>query len=385
MKAVLKSVYLNLRRLFLNGLGFLLPRSAAPSAYASPARILFVRIDRIGDIVLSTPAISALKERYPAAELTVLSSPVTAPLLAADPRINRVIVWDVSKGWAGLVVIMKIIRGLRFDLVIDPHAEYEVKTALIAFMSGAKIRAGYEVYGRGVFFNVTVAPAKERVHFVKEAFGVLRALGIEAPVGEPKLFPSKEAQGEAGKLLAGYGVNENDLLIAVHPGGYYPSQRWLPERFAWVIAGLMSRYKTKILLIGSASERELVEKIAGSIAGTLSDRTIIKAVDLRTDVLGALIRHSSLFIGNNSGPLHMAGALKVPSISTMGPTDPVRWYPLGSDQVVLRSNLKCSPCNIGGCKSHECMNDLTVDMMMEGVEGLLANRGIAKKELNHEG
>jgi len=80
----------------------------------------------------------------------------------------------------------------------------------------------------------------------------------------------------------------------------------------------------------------------------------------------------------------MAGALKVQSISTMGPTDPVRWSPLGRDQVVLRSDLKCRPCNKGVCRSHECMNDLTVDMMMEGVKGLLARHGIIEKEPRNE-
>lgn len=382
MRDTLKVICLNLRAFLLNVAGVFFPRKAPPPA--SPARVLFIRIDRIGDLVLSTPALKAVKERYPEAELTALVSPVTAPLLAAAPGVSRVIIWDASKGWAGLAGTIKVLRDLHFDLAIDPYADYELRTALIAFLSGAKVRAGYQAYGRGIFFNVPVAPPQERAHFVKDAFGVLKALGIYAPVPDPELFISKEAQGGARKLLAESGVAEKDLLVAIHPGGYYPSQRWLPERFAEVISGLVSRYNAKILLIGGAGERELVKKIADSVTGALSERTIIKAIDLRTDVLCALIRRSRLFIGNNSGPLHMAGALKIPSISTMGPTDPVRWSPLGRDQVVLRSDLKCSPCNKGSCKSHECMNDLTVDMMMEGVESLLSKQGIAGKELSHE-
>ena len=379
MKTLLKSVYLTLRGVILNSLGVLLPRGAAPSSIAAPKKILFIRIDRIGDLVLSTPALRAIKKRYPGAELTVLAGPAAAPLLASDPGVNRVIVWDASKGLREEIKVISLLKGFHFDLAIDPYAEYEAKTALIAFLSGAGTRVGYQSYGRGIFFNVEVSPMAERAHFIDETLEVLKVLGINEPRRDPELFVSEEAAAEARAFLKNSGAEKNGFLVAVHPGGYYESQRWPPESFAAVIGALIEKYGAKVLLIGGLAERELVENIAAGVAGGPGDKNIIKAVNLKTDLLCALMRESRLFIGNNSGPLHIASALKIPSISTMGPTDPVRWYPFGPAQVVLRSELPCSPCNKGLCKTHECMKNITPEMMLENVKRLTGTLGLNGK------
>lgn len=369
MKAVLKNAYLNLRGMLLNGLGLFFSRGAAPS-YASPAKILFIRIDRIGDMVLSTPAIWAVGEKYPSAELCVLASPVTAPLLSADPRVKRVIVWDPSRGRRGALETLRKLREARFDLAIDPCADYELKTALIAFASGAAVRAGSGLYGRGIFFNLKAAPPKERGHFVEEAFEVLKLLGIERAGREPELSINGGAEAEALAFLKNSGAEEHAFLAAVHPGGSYPSQRWHPGGFAEVIRGLIEKRGAKILLIGGGPERDLVGRIAAAAAQGPDKKNIIKVIDFKTDVLAALLRKCRLFIGNNSGPLHMAAALKIPSISTMGPTDPVRWSPLGPEQVVLRTKLPCAPCGGVEC-GRDCMTDITAGMALESVERLL--------------
>jgi ADP-heptose:LPS heptosyltransferase len=136
-------------------------------------------------------------------------------------------------------------------------------------------------------------------------------------------------------------------------------------------------YGAKLLFIGNEEERYLVENICSVLP---YGANVIKAVNIRPDILCALMRRSRLFIGNNSGPLHIAAALGVPGVSTIGPADPVKWSPLGPGQIVLRSDLKCSPCNRGICKGHECMKDISVEMMMDGVSRLLAGQGIAQKE-----
>lgn len=369
MRNVLKAFYLNLRAFLLNVAGVFFPSEAPP--LASPARILFIRIDRIGDMVLSTPAIRAIKEKYPSAELCVLASPVTAPLLAADPRVGKVIVWDSSRGWRGALETVRKLREARFDLAIDPRADYEIKTALIAFASGAKVRAGYALYGRGIFFNLRAAPPKERGHFVEEAFEVLKPLGIKRAGREPELCISGGAEAEASAFLKNSGADEKDFLAAVHPGGCYPSQRWFPDKFVEVIRGLMEKHNARVLLIGSGQERELVDDIADRASKGPDKKNIIKIIDFKMDVLSALIRKCRIFIGNNSGPLHIAAALRIPSVSTMGPTDPVRWRPLGSDQIVLKGNAPCDSCRRGSRGTHECMKDITAAMVLASAERLL--------------
>lgn len=352
MRNILKIIYLNVRAAFLNIAGFFF--SGAAPAPASSARILFIRIDRIGDMVLSTPAIRAISEKYPSAELCVLASPVTAPLIASDPRVGSVVVWDSSLGWRGALAVVRKLREARFDLAIDPCADYGIKTAVIAFASGADVRAGYDLYGRGIFFNLKAALSAEREHFVEEAFGVLKLLGIERAGLEPELHISAGAGAEARTLLKASAAGETEYLVAIHPGGYYPSQRWSPAGFAGVIRALIEKHGAKVLLIGSGRERELVDDVADRACGGLDKKNIIKLINCRADVLAALIKKCRIFIGNNSGPLHIAAALKVPSVSTMGPTDPVKWSPRGAGQVVLKR-----------------MTEITAAMVIESAERLL--------------
>lgn len=374
MKAVIKDIYLKIRLALLRALGFFLGGKTVSLEGFAPRKILLIRVDRLGDMTLTTPAFGALKNKYPGAELCVLAAPAAAALISADPRVDRVILWR-----GGSLRRLKTVLELRrehFDLVIDPLNGYELETALTAFLSGAGLSLGYGSYGRGVFFDLPSDPPG-RVHFAEEAPYLLRLLGISGVPLKPRLFISEEAEAAAAGILADAGFTGKDLIVSIHPGGVYSSKRWAPDRFAEVAARLIRDYGAKLLFIGSEDERALVDGICASLPGS---GNVLKAVNLRPDILCALLRRSRLFIGNNSGPLHMAAAFGVPGVSTMGPADPVKWPPLGPDQVVLRSDLKCSPCNKGVCKGHECMKDLTVGMMMDAAAGLLARQGLSRKE-----
>ncbi|MFA6434228.1 MAG: glycosyltransferase family 9 protein [Elusimicrobiales bacterium] len=371
MRKLLKDVYLGLRAPLLNCAGRLFRAAPPPESLSRPRKILFIRIDRIGDVVLSLPAIRAVKEKYPSAEVCVLAGPVTAPLLACEPGVGRVLIWNPSRGLRKALGTVIGLRKESFDLAIDPCADHTLKTAVLAFASGAKLRAGYEAYGRGIFFNLRASLPRERGHFVEEAFGVLRLLGIGRDGREPQLHVGDGARAEASAFLKERGVDDKDFLAAVHPGGYYPSQRWSPGGFAEVLRGLMARRGAKILLIGSGAERGLVEGIAARASAGPDKKNIIEVIDPGTDVLSALIGKCRVFIGNNSGPLHLAAALGVPSVSTMGPTDPVRWSPLGPDQLVLKGSAPCGPCLSGSPGAHECMKDITAEMVLSAVERIL--------------
>lgn len=375
MKAVIKKIYLTVRQALLRALGLSLRPAAASLDGFAPEKILFIRVDRLGDMTLTTPAFGAIKNKYPRAELCVLAAPAAAALISADPRVARIIIW--SGGPLRKLRTIKELRLAGFDLAIDPLNGYELETAVVAFLSGARLSLGYESYGRGVFLDLRSGPPPGRVHFAEEALYLLRLLGISGVPLKPELFISEEAAAAADGILLKAGFTGKDLIVAVHPGGVYSSKRWAPDRFAEVASRLMRGYGAKLVFIANEEERALVETIC---AGLPDGKDVLKAVNLRPDTLCALMRKSRLFIGNNSGPLHIAAALGVPGVSTMGPADPVKWSPLGPDQVVLRSDLKCSPCNKGVCEGHECMKDLTVGMMMDAAAGLLARQGLSQKE-----
>jgi len=375
MKFQFERIYLLARAVVLRCLGLFLRGSAPAGEPAAPGRILFIRIDRLGDMVLSIPALTALKEKYPAARLSVLAAPYAAGLLEGDPRVDGVYLWEPGlKRFFSRIKVMRELRSAGFDLVIDPHSGYELKTALIAFLTGAPLRAGYDTAGRGVFFDLRSAPPPAGTHFSEEAFGVLKLLGIDGPGSGPAVRITRAAESEADGLLKEAGVKPADLLISVHPGGHYPSQRGQAGRFAAVINALAAERGARTILIGVSSELGVLDGVLSGLDRAAA-RKVVKAVDLKAGTLCALIRRSGLFIGNNSGPLHIAAAFKVPSVSTMGPTDESRWKPLGAGQIVLRADLPCLSCGKGRCEERSCMENITAELMLEKARLLLPGSG----------
>jgi ADP-heptose:LPS heptosyltransferase len=146
--------------------------------------------------------------------------------------------------------------------------------------------------------------------------------------------------------------------VGIHPGGRYPSQRWPLDKFSQLADMLVKKYKAKILIVGGVGEENLVDKIQA-----MMQEKAVKIKGLSLDKLVALIAQMDLLICNNSGPLHIAVSLKIPTVSTMGPTDPEQWLPVGSRNLVVRHDLACSPCDLGFCRRHECMNSITVTEM----------------------
>jgi lipopolysaccharide heptosyltransferase II len=370
VKDILKSIYLNFREHLLYGLGTLISEngSADVGVDRDIGKILFIRIDRIGDLVLSTPAFKAIKRTFPYCELAVLASASNQPLLIDNPYVDKIFVYDQMKGLTCKIGIIKQLREYHPDLVIDPYSDYEVKTALISFLSGAKMRVGYTGYGRETFFNIKVRTAKEKKHFVDQTLDVLEPLGIVAKDKKPDLFLTEEEK-QWGRKWIKESVIGCKHIVGIHPGAYYESQRWLPERFAELANEVRKDGETDVIIFGGPGDKSLVARITSML-----DENILSYVtdDIRGFV--ALLSCCRIFICNNSGPLHMAVAINIPTISIMGPTDKDRWMPVGKMHKVLRADdIPCIGCNLGYCemKTHECMNSITSSMVLEAVSKVL--------------
>ncbi len=322
-------------------------------------KILILRLDRIGDIVLSTPAIEAVRKGFPEASIAVMVKEGYKDLLINDPAINEVIgckpLWDLK--------FIRELRDRKFDLAVDLVMDRDYKSAFLAYLSRAPYRAGYDIAGRGIFFNIKAGQGKEKKHLVENNLDVIRKLGIVPGGGRPKLHVAPQDSGFIRDFLSLQGIDQGEILVGIHPGGYYPSQRWPAERVASLSDEIIKRYPAKVVLIGGPKERDFIERAAGSMK--------VKAIvvkDISLAHLTALIRRCQLLVCNNSGPLHIACALGVPTVSTMGPTLPWRWWPVGEGHIVLRKDLPCSPCGKGSCGTHECMELITVDEMLEAVD-----------------
>ena len=370
MKKALKNIYINLRKCILSVLAIVLfEKSSSNFKLGKDVKnILFIRIDRIGDLVLSTPALKAIKKAYQHAKLVVLSSPSNCSLLFNNPYIDQIIVYDRRNKLKDRIKIVRQLREYSFDLAIDPYADYELETALIALLSGAKKRVGYASYGREVFFNIQAPKIKDNQHLVDLTLDILKPLGIMSANKSPELFLSENEKKWARNWLTKRGIG-GKTLVGIHPGGYYETQRWLPERFAEVAKHLIRNGYSDVLIFGVPGDKGLVNRIRSIVEAEVP--TYIGG-DIRQ--FASLVCSCKILICNNSGPLHIAVALNIPTISMMGPTNKDRWMPIGDIHKVLRvDNLPCIGCNLGHCKikTHDCMRLITHSMVMEAFKDII--------------
>jgi lipopolysaccharide heptosyltransferase II len=329
-------------------------------------RILFIRIDRVGDMVLSTPAIRALKEGFPSSELTVLAGPAAAPLLEHNPHAGNVIVYDRSRGFRAKAALAKDLRRMRFDLAVDPYDDRELETAWIAGASGAPLRIGYPCGGREAFLNRVVKRPHPNQHMVETVMGVLKPLGIPTSSFRPEIFLTASEVEGARRWLAQEGSGA-EPFVAIHPGAFYETQRWPAEYYAALADRIMETGRFRAILFGGPGDEKIVDRIL-----SLTRTRIIRCVTADIRLFAARLSQCRLLVCNNSGPLHVGAALGVPTVSFMGPTERQRWYPRGERHVVLRiDELPCIGCNAGTCRigTHDCMQKIRPERVMEVIVG----------------
>lgn len=371
MKNLIKKIYLIIRKYSLIVLisQFLPEDDIQPESKEDISKILFIRIDRIGDLVLSVPTIKAIKKAFPSAQLSVMTSHSNHSILMNNPYVDAVIMCDSREGIKEKINFLRGLKRKNFDLVIDPYIGYELKTAWIAYFSHAPIRIGYRSYGREVFFNRTVSMNAEEQHFLDLTLRILEPLSIGQTERRPELFLEIEEKEWAREWLIKNGMG-NKPIVGIHPGAHYKSQRWPPVKFAELAKHLLTDGDIDVILFGGPKDENLISEIQ---AAAIENFTHFSTHNLRRFV--ALLSCCTALVCNNSGPLHMAVALNVPTVSTMGPTNPNRWKPLGEIHQVIRiDDLSCIGCNLGYCKigTHDCMNLISPAMVIDALSRILA-------------
>ena len=299
-----------------------LPRRPPPRDWR---KILLVRIDRIGDLVLSTPFLRNLREAFPAAHVVLLGTGAAPELLSDGKLVDRIVVYSKT----GNRRMLDELRHQQFDLAVDMHYDYTLATALLTRRVRARSCVGFDMGGRGPLFDIAV-PTRQKKHFVEESLDILRTLGLMPRAVPPEIALHPHALDKAHGILTQVGVRGR--YAAIHPGGFYPAQRWPAARFAR-LADLVAESGLTPVLIGARGDTALLGEISGRMA-----RTGAIVCGQSIGVAAAVIGGSALFVGNNSGPLHIACAMNVPSVSTMGPTDPVRFWPVSEKARVLRAD-----------------------------------------------
>ena len=330
----------------------------------------------IGDVVMTFPAIAAVRETLSTARITVLVKPWVADLVRMHPAVDDVLVYQRPgrhDGLRGLFALARELRQRRFDAAI--LLQNAIEAAVIARLAGIPVRAGYSTDARGPLLThpVKLNPSMKTVHQSLYYLGMLEALGFEPSGTSVSIVPTEEQQRAAGRHLAERGIAGRRPLVGMAPGAAYgPAKRWFPERFAAVADRLAERFACPVLLFGGDGDRASTEAVQAEAKTALVD--IAGRTSLGDAI--ALIACCDLFITNDSGLMHVAGALGVPTVAIFGSTNPRTTYPLGERTVLVRRPVDCSPCLRQECPTDfRCMDLVTVDEVLEHSTRLLEEAG----------
>lgn len=340
---------------------------------AKVKKVLLVRTDRIGDVLLSTPIIKAARYAFPKAHIAFMVRPYTSQIVIGSPYLDEVVIYDkygIYKGWLASVRFASILRKKRFDLALILHPTN--RAHIVTFLAGIPARIGYR---KKCGFLLTEAIEDRKCfgkkHEIEYNFDLARLAGIE-PVGKDLLMPVKEEDERAiDSIFREAGLSSRDNLVAIHPGASCPSKRWPSERFAEVGDRLSQTYHLLVIIVGGPND----EPQAKDVEGRMRRESINLCGSLSLSRLAALIRRCKLFITNDNGPMHIASAVGTPVVAIFGRKQPglspTRWGPTGANDVVLHKDVGCQVCLAHNCqKQFKCLKAITVDEVLGALRGL---------------
>lgn len=317
-------------------------------------KILVFSFSFIGDAVLSTAVIQPLRAHFPEAHITFLVGPRAFDLLATDPNIAATLVYDNQgehTGWKGRLRLVKTLRDGKFDLVVN------LRDSLTARCIGA------EHWG--------MIRGDSNRHAVTRYLEVLQQHGVDTTDARPHLQLTKAEHNAANRFLSEAGWTPEQLLIGIHPGGNWEYKLWDAKNYAQLANILGQEQHASILLFAGPNERELQAQVTKMMD---VPPILVKTENLRH--LAALISTCDVYIGNDTGPMHIASAVDTPVVALFGSTNHIRSGPYGDKHTVVQSgiDLGCNPCHPGrhpgGCGAGSCevIAGIAVEQVLAAVE-----------------
>ena len=341
----------------------------------------------IGDVVLTTPAVGAVRRKFPDARITYLVEAPAEPVVRHHPGIDEIIVVERPRGVVRLqydLALARRLRARRFDLVIDFHGG--PRSGFLAWATRAPQRIGYDLPGRGWCYTTQVPWTRSLVpprHSVVNQWALLEPLGIEAPDRTRDAVimpPDPDVVRRVHERLAASGVDRDARVIVLHVSAGNPFRRWPAASFAGAAATLAAEDASRRIIITSgpseSAAAEAVAEEARRIAGGAASR-IVRSGEFDLEELRALVDRAALYIGGDSGPLHIAATTRTPIVALFGPTLPERSMPWRDPSIgaiaIEAGDLPCRPCHQRQCVPGDfrCLTAISPTMVVTAAATLL--------------
>ncbi len=328
----------------------------------------------LGDAVIATAAARALKQVYPESRLSVLAHPRIIDVWKNNPRADELLPLE---GWWKTAARL---RAAKFDLgVILPHSFSSVWSMA---WGGVRERVGYSTEGRGWWLTRRMpSPAFRDQHEVKEYLGLVEAIkpALLRPQSEASDYSqesewvvTEEEDVQARAWLAEQGFDEETIVVALCPGATYgPAKRWFPERFIEVGSTVRQRFHARFVVLGNESERALVSSVTQGVG-----EGAVALIGRPLRMVAAILRLCRAVVSNDTGLMHVAAALRVPTVAIFGSTSPQWTEPLGDGHYVVYKAVSCSPCFQRTCirreKDYLCLQEIKAEEVTAAVISQLA-------------
>ena len=335
----------------------------------TPKRILVVKLDHLGDVLLATPVFSNLRQAYPNAELHALTGAWSRVVLEKHPDVNKVLEYN-SPAFSrtaeptSLKQTFRLYRELRrqkYDLMIELRSDWRIVCFALLRVTPKRLdRAALQVANKLGFAQFT------GTHETTRNLDVLRKANIPTPIQTTTFSVTTEDKKWASDFLATYQINRERPLIAIHPGSPIPLKRWAPERYAELADWLIAQKRANILFVGVKEEIPIIteiQRLMRAASNNIAGETTLTQ-------LASILHTCNVFIGNDSGPMHLAAAVGIPTIGLYGPGDPTRFGPVGPKCQIIRQKQDCPPCTGTTCRFGKdgCMSKIQVADVIQTLE-----------------
>ena len=348
------------------------PLAAAQWDWASVSRVLVVRLRSIGDTVLATPSLRALRRFLPHARVDLLLEDWVAPLVADSPDVDRVVTVKRRSNRSRFEAAREL-RAAEYDVAFNLHGGSTA--ALLARASGATHRVGYRDYAYAPLHNHLAPPSAElwgaeKTHSAEQQLALLGWAGV--PVTDrpaTRLFVNGRASEVVSQRLREAGLEGGEPFALMHPAAAFDSKTWAAENFARV-ADHLAALGLRVVAVASPEESGVIEEVRRLARGE-----VVGFTDLRLPEVAALAARASLFVGNDSGVAHIAAALAVPTVVVFGSSNVAHWRPWTTiPSEVVREEMPCAPCPGYTCAEFgvaQCIRRVTVERVCEAVGRVL--------------